>query len=219
MSNQKKDNSNRNAWIILIILIAIVFIALFIGGIISAMSEFIIETASTSSTTSSNSKASSSTSSKNTTTSSSHTYNMNEVVKTDYWQIHIISVDNKQELKRRYYGTKKTNNNYLLIKMKLKNISNQPNQPTRSITSVTNTSVGFQTSSIFEVHSGSAKYYSDYELESYIEDNYTLMFDTINPNTEVEYTVVIETDKPSTESSYILEVHDDSSYITKIRLY
>lgn len=145
-------------------------------------------------------------------------YNINEEVKTDCWQIQILSVDNKSKVNDGY-NIKETTNNYLLIKMKLKNISNNPASPTRSIKSITNNSIGVMTSSIFEINNGVSNYYTNNELEMYIPNNYLMLWDTINPNTEVEYTAVIETDKQSTECNYILEVHDDSSYVTKIKLY
>ena len=214
---EKKDNSNRNAWIIWGI-IFVVIIGYFVISVLIGIATTIMSIDTTNTSTSVSSRNTIATSNKNTKTTPSHTYNMNEIVKTDYWQVQILSVENKKELKREFFGSKKTDNNYLLIKMKLKNLSNEPNCPTRGITSTTSSYFKIETSSIFEVHSGTAKYYSDMELGNYISNSNTL-FDTINPNTEVEYTVAIETDKPSTESNYILEIHDDSSYVTKIHLY
>lgn len=149
----------------------------------------------------------------------SNEYSINEAVITDSWKIEVLSVENTKILDYGGLSQKTTENNYLLVKMKLKNISDKPITPTKDETDLHLHYTTIQTRSIFELKSGNATYYSNQFLEQYVEDNYFALGNAINPNTEIIYTAVFETDKPSTESQYILEIDDNSFQNSKIYLY
>lgn len=184
---EKKGNDKTEmAWIILIVVVILVF-----GMVFSN-----IETIDDSSTE---------TTKQTTSKSSNNLYEMNEKVNFGDWQIEVTDVKDTQVLKTEH-DSKETKNNYIVVTMEIKNLQNKPAMLLTSDTQVTLGSVGIYSRSLFELHNNKDEYVADYNLEGYLDNDISIMFNEINPKITVKYKAVFETNKKSTDENYTLTI-------------
>jgi len=138
-------------------------------------------------------------------------YSLGEIVDIEDWQITVISSEDKKVLKS-LYGSKSTDNNYIVVKLKIKNKSNEART---LLTTATNTN-SIYTRSILELYDGKATYVADYTLEDYVDNDFDIFFNKINPNTTITYNAVFETDSQSIQKDYYLRLYKKDNILLKI---
>lgn len=145
----------------------------------------------------------------------SKTYNVGETVNIDGWQITVLGSEDRKNIGNEWQQ-KSTENNYIIVKLKIKNISNNPVSLLTTKSQVSSNSFSILTQSILQLRSGNKTYIADYELEDYVENEFDVFLDKINPNTTIVYNAVFETDLPTTEQYYKLMINDNDEIYLKI---
>ena len=139
-------------------------------------------------------------------------YSLGEIVDIGEWQITVISSEDKKTLKN-LYGSKTTDNNYIVVKLKIKNKSNEA----RTLLTTATDASSIYTRSMLELYDGKATYVADYALEDYLDNDFDVFFSKINPNTTITYNAVFETDLLSTQKEYCLKLKDNNNILLKIK--
>ena len=154
----------------------------------------------------------SNTSTKNSKTSSLMYYNIGDVVNYKDWEIKILNVDNTKQLDE----TMKTNNNYIVVELEMKNLQDEASSPLTTKRELTTSSYSIYTKSIFEIYAANKTYVASENLESYVDNNFNILFDKINPNTTVKYKVVFETDFTTDDKNVTFGISNSNN---RIKLY
>lgn len=150
------------------------------------------------------------------TTTKSKEYALGEKVKVNNWEITVLGSEDKKTLKNSY-SSKTTENNYVVVKMKIKNLSNEANSLLTTESKLTSQSYSIYTVSELELYDGKSKYTADYNLESYVNKDFNTLINTINPNTSITYYAVFETDKPTSEKDYKLKLKGNNNILLNIK--
>lgn len=146
----------------------------------------------------------------------SKTYNLGTTVRLGSWEITVLNAEDKKTLKDSF-GVKTTENNYIVVKLKIKNMSNQARSLLTYSTETTNNVYYANTRSILELYDGKSTYIADYVLEDYVDNDFDMIFSKINPNTTITYNAVFETDLPSSQKEYKLKLNDNNEVFLKIK--
>lgn len=164
-----------------------------------------------------NIQTSSSTKSKQTSTNSeTKIYNAGTEVKLGNWQITVLGVEDKKTLKGSF-TTKTTENNYIVVKLKIKNTSNEARSLLTNTTEVTTNSYNIYSRSILELYDGKSTYVANYQLEDYVNKDFDIFLNKVNPNTTITYNAVFETDLPSNQKEYKLKLNDNDKVFIRIK--
>lgn len=145
----------------------------------------------------------------------SKTYEVGKTVNVDAWQITVLGSEDRKTIENGWQQ-KSAENNYIIVKLKIKNISNNPVSLLTTKSQVSNNSFSIRTQSILQLRSGNKTYIADYELEDYVENEFDVFLDKINPNTTIIYNAVFETDLPTTEQYYKLMINDNDEIYLNI---
>lgn len=147
--------------------------------------------------------------------SKSKIYEVGEIVNIGNWQLKVLGSENKKILKTNY-KSKTTENNYIIVKLQIKNLSNEPTSLLTTASELTSNSYQIYSRSMLELYDGKSKYVADYTLDSYVDNDFDIMLGKINPNTAIIYNVVFETDLPTTQKEYKLKVNNNDKIFLKI---
>lgn len=158
----------------------------------------------------------SSTSKSTSTKSQTKTYNLGTTARVGDWEITVVNAEDKKTLKDSF-GTKTTENNYIVVKLKIKNMSNEARSLLTYGTETTDNAYHAYARSILELYDGKSTYIADYGLEDYADNDFDMMFSKINPNTTITYNAVFETGLPSSQKEYKLKLNDNDKVFFKIK--
>lgn len=143
-------------------------------------------------------------------------YEVGEIVNIGNWQLKVLGSEDKKILKSNY-GSKTTENNYVIIKLQIKNLSNEAISLLTTASELTSSSYQVYSRSMLELYDGKSKYIADYNLDNYVENNFNIMFSKINPNTTITYNAVFETDLTTTQKEYKLKLNNNDNILLKIK--
>lgn len=144
------------------------------------------------------------------------TYQVGSIVKAGNWEIIVEGSEDKKTLEG-IWGNKTTENNYIIVKLKIKNISNEPCSLLTTKTEQTENSFGIYSRSILELYDGKSTYIADYNLEDYANNEFDTFLNKVNPNTTITYNAVFETDLPTTQKEYKLKLNNNDKILLRIK--
>lgn len=204
MENYEKGNKNKSPIIVAIIGIIIFFISIeiFLGGMKKNSNSKTAETVSTKM--------------QKQPTVKTKIYQLGTTVSVGNWDITIEGSEDKKTLKS-IWGNKTTENNYIIVKLKIKNTSNEACSLLTTKTEQTENHVGIYNRSILELYDGKSTYIADYNLEDYVDNDFDIFLNKINPNTTITYNAVFETDLPTTQKEYALKLSNNDKILLKIK--
>lgn len=204
MADCKESNKNKSSIISVAIGVIVLFVIMevFVGGTKRLSNNKTVETYSSKTNIQSVTQA--------------KIYQLGSVVKVGSWEITVVGSEDKKTLKS-IWGNKTTENNYIVVKLKIKNTSNEPCSLLTTKSEQTENSVGVYTRSVLELYDGKSTYVADYNLEDYADNEFDIFLNKVNPSTTITYNAVFETDMTTTQKEYKLKLNNYDSILLKIK--